>query len=73
MSCTVSDDGKVTYEWVISDTGIGMSQEFVDHIFEPFTQESVDARSVYNGTGLGMAIVKILVDTMGGNIEVAST
>lgn len=73
MSCTASDDRKVTYEWVISDTGIGMSQEFVDHIFEPFTQESVDARSVYNGTGLGMAIVKSLVDTMGGNIEVAST
>lgn len=73
MSCTGCDNGTVTYEWVISDTGIGMSQEFVDHIFEPFTQESVDARSVYNGTGLGMAIVKNLVDTMGGNIEVAST
>ena len=73
VSCTVSDDGRAAYEWVISDTGIGMSQDFVDHIFEPFTQESVDARSVYNGTGLGMAIVKNLVETMGGHIEVSST
>ena len=73
MSSTRCDNGTVIYEWVISDTGIGMSQEFVDHIFEPFTQESVDARSVYNGTGLGMAIVKNLVDTMGGSIVVTST
>lgn len=73
MSSTRCDNGTVIYEWVISDTGIGMSQEFVDHIFEPFTQESVDARSVYHGTGLGMAIVKSLVDTMGGSIVVEST
>ena len=73
MSSTRCDNGTVIYEWVISDTGIGMSQEFVDHIFEPFTQESVDARSVYHGTGLGMAIVKNLVDTMGGSIVVEST
>ena len=73
MNSTRCDNGTVIYEWVISDTGIGMSQEFVDHIFEPFTQESVDARSVYHGTGLGMAIVKSLVDTMGGSIVVEST
>ena len=47
-------DGKCTYRWTISDTGIGMSPDFVDHIFEPFTQEKQDARSYYHGTGLGM-------------------
>ena len=49
-----------------------MSQEFLKHIFEPFAQEHTDARSVYNGTGLGMAIVKRLVDKMHGTIEIRS-
>ena len=62
----------VTYQWIISDTGIGMSQEFVSHIFEPFSQEHLDARSIYKGTGLGMSIVKSLVDEMHGTIEVTS-
>ena len=57
---------------MIEDTGIGMSKEFLEHIFEPFAQENTDARSVYNGTGLGMAIVKRLVDKMHGTIEVES-
>ncbi len=65
-------DGKCTYRWTISDTGIGMSEEFVKHIFEPFSQEHSDARSDYHGTGLGMAIVKSLLDQMGGSIAVAS-
>lgn len=65
-------DGICTYRWVITDTGIGMSEEFLKHIFEPFAQEKNDARSVYHGTGLGMAIVKVLIDQMGGSIEVAS-
>ena len=65
-------DGIVTYQWIISDTGIGMSQNFLDHIFDPFSQERSDARSVYNGTGLGMAIVKGLVDEMKGTIRVTS-
>ena len=60
------------YEWVISDTGIGMSEEFQKHIFEPFSQERSDARSVYNGVGLGMAIVKKIVDALQGTIEVKS-
>lgn len=64
--------GIVKYRWIISDTGIGMSQEFLEHIFEPFAQEHSDARSIYNGTGLGMAIVKSLVDKMNGTIEVSS-
>ena len=65
-------DNTVTYEWTISDTGIGMSPEFLTHIFEPFAQEHSDARSIYRGTGLGMSIVKSLVDAMHGTIEVKS-
>lgn len=72
LKCLHSGDGKVTYRWIITDTGIGMSEEFLQHIFEPFTQESSDSRSVYQGTGLGMTIVKSLVDKMGGIIEVTS-
>ena len=49
-----------------------MSKEFQEHLFEPFTQESHDARSTYNGTGLGMAIVKNLLDKMGGTIDFSS-
>lgn len=65
-------DGTVTYRWKIEDTGIGMSREFLEHVFEPFAQEKSDARSVYQGTGLGMAIVKSLVDKMNGTIEITS-
>lgn len=65
-------DHIVTYRWIISDTGIGMSEEFQKHIFEPFVQEHIDARSVYHGTGVGMAIVKALVEKMNGTIEVTS-
>ena len=65
-------DGICTYRWVIKDTGIGMSKEFLQHIFEPFAQEKNDARSVYQGTGLGMAIVKRLVDEMRGTISISS-
>ncbi len=66
------EDGRGVYRWTISDTGIGMSEDFVRHIFEPFTQEMPGARSDYEGTGLGMSIVKKLVDLMGGTIEVRS-
>ena len=65
-------DGVGGYRWTISDTGIGMSEEFLKRIFEPFAQERVDARSVYRGTGLGMTIVKGLVEQMGGTIEITS-
>lgn len=63
---------RCTYRWTASDTGIGMSKEFLAHIFDPFTQERQDARSVYQGTGLGMAIVKRLIDAMGGTISITS-
>ena len=65
-------DGICTYRWTISDTGVGMSQEFLQHIFEPFAQEKTDARSAYQGTGLGMAIVKNLLDQMSGTIHITS-
>ena len=57
---------------MISDTGVGMSEEFQKHIFEPFTQENDYGRSRYKGTGLGMAITKKLVELMGGTVEVES-
>lgn len=56
----------------VADTGIGISQEFLPHIFEPFTQENADARTTYQGTGLGLAYVKKLVDLMDGTIDVES-
>lgn len=56
----------------ISDTGIGMSKEYLEHIFEPFTQEQDGARTNYQGTGLGMTITKRLVDKMGGSIQIES-
>ena len=65
-------DGVCTYRWTITDTGIGMSEEFLNHIFEPFAQEKSDARSAYQGTGLGMSIVKGLLDQMGGTISITS-
>ena len=61
-----------TYRWTIKDTGIGISKDYIDHIFEPFSQEKTDARSVYQGTGLGMSIVKGLVEQMHGEIKVTS-
>ena len=62
------------YEFVITDTGIGMSEEFVQNeLFEPFTQEKAGARTKYQGTGLGMSIVKELTEKMNGSIRVEST
>ena len=67
-------DGKtVTYEFKITDTGIGMRPEFVkNELFKPFTQETNDARTQYRGTGLGMTIVKGLVEKMQGSVSVES-
>ena len=64
--------GYANYEFHIKDTGIGMSQEFVDHIFEPFERESTTTNSGIPGTGLGMAITKNIVDMMNGTIKVIS-
>ena len=72
VQCLGAAHGRVTYRWTISDTGVGMSQEFLKRIFEPFAQERADARSVYQGTGLGMTIARGLVEKMNGTIEVTS-
>lgn len=62
----------VIYKFIISDTGIGISPEFQKHIFEPFAQEDTGTRTIYKGTGLGMAIVHRLVQEMGGTIQLKS-
>ena len=72
IECGEQKDNQVVYICRIQDTGIGMSPEFLQHLFEPFAQEKIDARSVYHGTGLGMAITKALVDKMQGTIAVES-
>ena len=72
LDCPSAADGRVTYRWTITDTGIGMSKEFLTHVYDSFSQERSDARSVYQGTGLGMSIVKRLVDLMGGTIGITS-
>ena len=67
-----NDDHHIIIRYRISDTGIGMSEEFQSRIFDEFTQENDGARTSYKGTGLGMAIAKKYVDLMGGKIEVSS-
>ncbi|MCI8664986.1 MAG: response regulator [Hungatella sp.] len=69
---TACKNGIASYRFVIEDTGIGIGEDFKKHIFEPFAQEHQDARTHYNGVGLGMFIVKKLVDEMKGTIEVDS-
>ncbi|MDE6961567.1 MAG: PAS domain S-box protein, partial [Lachnospiraceae bacterium] len=64
--------GYANYEFSIRDTGVGMSEEFVRHIFEPFEREKNTTISGIQGTGLGMAITKNIVDMMNGTIEVKS-
>ena len=63
---------EVTYRFICADTGRGMSEEFLKHAFEPFTQEDASARTSYMGTGLGLSITKQLVEKMGGTIRVES-
>ena len=65
-------DGYINMHYRISDTGIGMSEEFTKEVFEEFAQEDSDVRTQYHGSGLGMAIVKKYVDMMGGTISVRS-
>ncbi len=64
--------GFADYEFFIKDSGIGMSEEFVKHIFEPFEREENTTISKIQGTGLGMAITKNIIDMMEGTIEVKS-
>ena len=64
--------GMTTMEFVCRDTGIGMTEEFQKHVFEPFAQEHTGSRTKFTGTGLGMAIAKKLVEKMGGTITFES-
>ena len=65
-------EGYGTYEFVIADNGIGMSDEYLPHIFEEFSRERNSTESKIVGAGLGLPIVKALVDLMGGEIKVES-
>lgn len=73
MQKTTFRHGYGDYVFIIKDNGIGMSSEFVEHIFEPFERESTTTRNGIEGTGLGMAITKNIVEMMNGVITVEST
>lgn len=66
------DKNSVTYCFIISDTGIGMSEEFINEIFEPFSQERADDSVKYSGNGLGMAIARQFTELLGGDIKIDS-
>ena len=66
------DDRHILVRYRVTDTGVGMSEEFVKHIFDEFSQEESSARTHYKGTGLGMAITKRYVTLMNGSIDVES-
>ncbi len=72
MQKTTFRHGYGDYKFIIKDNGIGMSSEFVKHIFEPFERESTTTRNGIEGTGLGMAITKNIVEMMNGTIHVES-
>lgn len=63
-----STEQEAVYEFTCEDNGIGMGEDFQKHLFEPFTQEARSARTKYEGVGLGLSIVKKLVDALGGTI-----
>ena len=72
MEIPAGQPGMTTMEFVCRDTGIGMTEEFQKHIFEPFAQEHTGSRTKFAGTGLGMPIAKNLVEKMGGAITFES-
>lgn len=67
-----ADERHIVVRYRITDTGVGMSEEFLKHVFDEFVQEDTGARSQYKGTGLGMAITRRYVEMMGGTIAVES-
>lgn len=66
------EDGRGVYRWTVKDNGIGMSEEFLEHIYERFSRERSTTESGIEGTGLGMSLVHELVELMGGTIDVKS-
>lgn len=67
----IVDDAQIV-RVIVRDTGIGMSKEFLPHLFEPFSQEDSSSKSIHVGTGLGMSISRKIVDLMGGSLSVES-
>ena len=67
-----AENGKAEYRFTVADTGIGMSQEFLGHLFEEFSREKTSTVSKTEGTGLGLSIAKRITDLMGGRIDVTS-
>ena len=72
ISITLSEISTGSYELRVKDSGIGMAPEFAKTVFEPFTRERTSTVSGIQGTGLGMAITKSIVDLMGGTIDVVT-
>lgn len=74
LSCeeTGFESGRAAFRFVCEDSGMGMSSQFLPHVFEPFAQETGKARTSYTGTGLGLSITKQLVDMMGGTVGIES-
>ncbi len=76
ISCAINSwktgSNQVVYRVIISDTGIGMSEEFLKRVFDPFSREHAGINSTYEGTGLGMSIVKQLIEKMDGTIQIES-
>lgn len=69
---SISSEEHSTYQFIVEDNGIGISQTFLEHIFEPFERQKNTTLSGVYGTGLGLTITKNIVDMMGGTIEVNS-
>jgi signal transduction histidine kinase/ActR/RegA family two-component response regulator len=67
-----SDGKQATYEFICEDSGLGMSEEFQKHAFEPYTREGKESKTSFSGSGLGLSIVKKIVDKMGGTVELTS-
>lgn len=74
LKCSVAADtaGSQVLDFVIADTGIGMSEEFIGQLFDKFTQEDESISRKFGGTGLGMSISKQLIELMGGTVKVVS-
>lgn len=69
---TAAFDGKSTLRFTVSDTGIGMSEDYIPHIFDTFSQENAASTNKYGSSGLGLAITKNIIEMMNGNITVKS-
>lgn len=72
VECIKRTENSVCDKMIVSDNGIGISKEFLNKIYEPFAQEHNSRTSNYDGSGLGLSIVKSLVDLMGGTIQIES-